>query len=127
MEQRLVAVPGSIRDQVTLGDAAYSDDAAWKALDTVGLRDTVVALPERLDTPYRDELFSQGQKQLIMIARAIVSDPQILLLDEVTAGLDSATEQVVTEALRNASVNRTVLSISHRLSEVIAGRIVSLA
>lgn len=126
VEQRLVAVPGSIRDQVTLGDAAYSDDAVWKALDTVVLRDTVATLPERLDTPYRDELFSQGQKQLVMIARAIVSDPQILLLDEVTAGLDSVTEQVVTEALRNASVNRTVLSISHRLSEVIAGRIVSL-
>lgn len=126
VEQRLTALPGSIRDQVTMGNTSYGDDAVWRALDTVGLRDAVVVLPERLDTRYRDELFSQGQKQLIMIARAIVSDPQILLLDEVTAGLDSATERVVTEALRKASASRTVLSISHRLSEVIAGRIVSL-
>lgn len=126
VEQRLVAVPGTIRDQVTLGDEAYDDQAVWVALATAGLADTVRAMPEGLETTYRDSLFSQGQKQLLMIARAIVSNPRILLLDEITAGLDSATEQMVTEALRAASTGRTVLSISHRMSEVVAGRVVEL-
>lgn len=126
VEQRLTPVPGTIRDQVTLGDEAYDDQAVWVALATAGLADTVRALPERLDTPYRDTLLSQGQKQLLMIARAIVSNPRILLLDEITAGLDSATEQMVTEALRAASSGRTVLSISHRMSEVMTGRVVQL-
>lgn len=126
VEQKVIPVPGTIRDQVTLGNSGFSDEDVWKALETAGLAETVHAIPGELDAPYRDSLLSQGQKQLLMIARAIVSDPDILLLDEITAGLDSATERMIVEALQKASEGRTVLSISHRLSEVISGRIVRL-
>lgn len=124
VEQQIIPVPGTIRDQVTLGDTRFDDAAIWKALTTAGLAETVRALPGGLDTPWRDSIFSQGQKQLLMIARAIVSDPDILLLDEITAGLDSATEKMVVTALKKASEGRTVLSISHRLSEVLSGRMI---
>lgn len=127
VEQKVTPVPGTIRDQVTLGNQAFSDDAVWHALDVAGLRATVAALPERLDTVYRDTIFSQGQRQLLMISRAVVSDPAILLLDEITAGLDSATEKMVIEALEKASEKRTVLSISHRMSEVMPGRIITIS
>lgn len=126
VEQKLSPVPGTIRDQITLGNSAFNDEAVWTALETANLKDTVLALPDQLDTPYSDSIFSQGQKQLLMIARAIVSDPEILLLDEITAGLDSATEKLVLEALERASENRTVLSISHRLSEEMSGRLVEM-
>lgn len=126
VEQKVVPVPGTIRDQVTLGNPSFSDEAVRKALALTGLWKTVASLPEGLDTPYKDSLFSQGQKQLLMIARAIVSDPKILLLDEITAGLDSATEKMVTDALIRASSGRTVLSISHRLSQVMPGRVVDI-
>lgn len=126
VEQKITPVPGTIRDQITLGNPKFHDSEILNALETAGLKETVEALPDRLDTPYTDSIFSQGQKQLLMIARAVVSDPDILLLDEITAGLDSATEKLVLTALGKASVHRTVLSISHRLSEVMPGRIVEL-
>ncbi len=126
VEQKVIPVPGTIRDQITLSNPTFQDEEIWKALETAGLKETVAALPDQLDTPYKDSIFSQGQKQLLMIARAVVSDPEILLLDEITAGLDSATEKLVLEALEKASEHRTVLSISHRLSEVMPGRIVEL-
>lgn len=126
VEQKVTPVPGTIRDEVTLGNPDFSDEDVWKALEVAGLKGTVSALPDQLDTIYGDRIFSQGQKQLLMIARAVVSDPDILLLDEITAGLDSATEKMVLEALEKASEKRTVLSISHRLSEVMPGRIVEM-
>lgn len=126
VEQKVTPVPGTIRDQITLGNPSMEEAQIWQALDTAGLMASVSALPEQLDTPYKDSLFSQGQKQLLMIARAIVSDPDILLLDEITAGLDSSTEKMIIDALEKASADRTVVSISHRLSEVMPGRIVRM-
>ena len=67
-------------------------------------------------------LFSQGEWQLLCIARAAAADPAVLLLDEITANLDAETEARVLEALRRASVGRTVLSISHRVYEKLGGR-----
>ena len=93
-----------------------------KALHLVGLWDTCCALPQGLDTPFRPELFSRGQSQLLSIARAIVMNPQILLFDETTANLDSLTESQVLQALQAAAKDRTVLSISHRLYEAQGGR-----
>ena len=93
-----------------------------KALRLVGLWETCCALPQGLDTPFRPELFSRGQSQLLSIARAIVMDPQILLFDEITANLDSLTETQVLQALQAAAQDRTVLSISHRLYEARGGR-----
>lgn len=126
VEQKVTPVPGSLRDQVTLGNPCFTDSQVWQALTTAGLYETVFRFPGKLDTPYTEALLSQGQKQLLMIARAIVSDPDILLLDEITAGLDSATEEMVLTALEKASAGRTVISISHRLSEVMKGRVVKL-
>lgn len=126
VEQKVIPVAGSVGDQVTLGNNNFTKEEIWRALELVGLKETVASLPEQLDTPYQSSAFSHGQNQLLMIARAIVSNPDILLLDEITAGLDSTTEKMVVEALEKASVNRTVLSISHRMSQVMHGRIVEL-
>ena len=78
--------------------------------------------PDGLDTVCSDGIFSQGQWQLLSIARAIAAQPPILLLDEITANLDADTEKLVLSALRSASEGRTVLSISHRLYEDMGGR-----
>lgn len=126
VEQKVIPVVGSVGDQVTLGNNNFTKEEIWRALELVGLKETVSSLPEQLDTPYQSSVFSHGQNQLLMIARAIVSNPDILLLDEITAGLDSTTEKMVVEALEKASENRTVLSISHRMSQVMHGRIVEL-
>jgi ATP-binding cassette subfamily B protein len=69
------------------------------------------------DAPFKEEDFSQGQLQLLGLARALVFDPKILLLDEISANLDSETEKQLIAALAGASEKRTVLSISHRLSD----------
>lgn len=116
----------TVRDQITLGNPEFTDKEIWSALEVAELKDTVMSLPEKLGAVYSDSIFSQGQKQLLMIARAVVSNPKVLLLDEITAGLDSSTEQLVMEALKKAAKGRTVLSISHRLSKVMDGRIVRL-
>lgn len=111
VEQKFSLVTGNLRDQITLGDENISDEACAKALETVGLNE----LSTRLSEPYREEMLSHGQKQLLLIARAIVKDPPILLLDEITSGLDAQTEQNVMKALERAAAGRTVLSVSHRL------------
>ena len=116
VEQSFHMVPGTVRDQITLFDPAISDEAVQKAAQLTGLTDAISRLAQGYDTPCTPELFSQGQWQLLSIARAAVSDPELLLLDEITANLDAETEQHVLRALRRVSENRTVLSISHRTS-----------
>ena len=122
VEQQFRPVPGTVGDQVSLQDPQVSEEQIRKALVTVGLWDTVQSLPEGINTPCGEGLFSQGQLQLLSIARAIVLEPKLLLLDEITANLDSKTEAQVLAALRAASLHRTVLSISHRLYEENGGR-----
>ena len=95
---------------------------AENAASTVGLHDTICKLEKGYDTPCTAGLFSQGQWQLLSIARAIAAEPKLLLLDEITANLDADTEQTVLKALKKASENRTVLSISHRLYQEMGGR-----
>lgn len=124
VEQQFHDVAGTIEDQVTLKDRRISKGAVEKALRLVGLWDLCTSLPEGLHTPFRQEYFSRGQLQLLSIARAVVMDPHVLLLDEITANLDTLTERQVLEALQAASQNRTVLSISHRLYEAQGGRLV---
>lgn len=125
VEQRFRPVPGSVRDQITLGDPSLTDAQVQRALEITDMLHTVSALEQGLNTPYRAELFSQGQNELLGIARAVVRSPQILLLDEITANLDAATEAQVLSALDRAAENRTVISISHRLTAR-KGRTISL-
>ena len=117
VEQRFRMVPGNIRDQITLFDPAVTQEMVSAAVETVGLDAVIEKLEKGYDTPCREDLFSQGQWQLLSIARAVAADPEILLLDEITANLDAETELTVLHALSRAAANRTVLSISHRLYE----------
>lgn len=124
VSQSYPMVRGTVKDQITLGDSRVTEEDMERALRLAGLYDTCMSLPEQLDAPCREGLFSQGEFQLLAIARALVFNPPLLLLDEMTASLDSLTEKRVMAALDRASSKRTVLSISHRLYEQQGGRIV---
>lgn len=115
VEQQFRLVSGTVGDQVSLFDPQITDVQIRQALDMVGLEEMVESFPNGIHTPCTESLFSQGQFQLLAIARAVVLNPKILLLDEITANLDSQTEEMVLSALRAASQNRTVISVSHRL------------
>lgn len=125
VEQSFHMVPGSVKDQITLFDPAITDQAVKKVASLTGLQDTIEALPEGYDTICTPELFSQGQWQLLSIARAAVASPRLLLLDEITANLDAETEKEVLQALKRVSGERTVISISHRTS-VEMGRVIPI-
>ena len=122
VEQEFSPVPGTVQDQVTLFDETLTQEQVERALELVQLKQTVDQLPQGLSTPMQDGLFSQGELQLLSIARAIVKEPKLLLLDEITANLDSHTEELILQALERASRGRTVLSISHRFSKALAGQ-----
>ncbi len=115
VEQSFHMVPGTVRDQITLFDPAIGDDAVQAAAKLVGLHGTIMSLDDGYDTLCKPEIFSQGQWQLLSIARAVAGEPRILLLDEITANLDAETEEMVLRALKSASEGRTVISISHRV------------
>lgn len=127
VEQSFHMVPGSIRDQITLFDREITDADVVRAAKLVGLDDTIRSFEHGYDTPCTPSMLSQGQWQLLSIARAVAADPCILLLDEITANLDAETEEKVLDALKRASASRTVLSISHRLFEHTGGRIINIA
>ena len=126
VEQHFARVPGTVLDQITLGDPRISREMAQKAARLAGLDTAIDAFPSGYDTLCSDGLFSQGEWQLLSIARAAAADPAVLLLDEITANLDAETEAQVLEALRRASVGRTVLSISHRVYEKLGGRTIEI-
>ena len=126
VEQHFARVPGTVLDQITLGDPRITRDMARKAARLVGLDAAICALPDGYDTRCTDGMFSQGEWQLLSIARAAAADPAVLLLDEITANLDAQTEARVLEALRRASTGRTVISISHRIYEQLGGRMIEI-
>lgn len=116
VEQSFHMVPGTIKDQITLYDKSISDEAVIKAAKLTGLHDTIMNFENGYDTQCTQEVFSQGQWQLLSIARATAANPELLLLDEITANLDANTERDVHTALKGVSENRTVISISHRVT-----------
>lgn len=124
VEQTFHMVPGTVKDQITLYDEAISMDEVVNAARLAGLHDTIMSFDKGYDTPCTQEIFSQGQWQLLSIARATAANPQLLLLDEITANLDADTESEVLKALKNVSENRTVISISHRVTAR-TGRVIS--
>ena len=126
VEQHFSRVPGTVLDQITLGDARITEEMAKNAARLAGIDTAIASLPEGYDTVCTDGLFSQGERQLLAIARAAAADPAVLLLDEITANLDAETEARVLEALRRASEGRTVLSVSHRVQESLGGRTIEI-
>ena len=126
VEQHFARVPGTVLDQITLGDPHITKEMAENAAKLAGLDGTIRSFPDGYDAECTDGMFSQGEWQLLSIARAAVADPAVLLLDEITANLDAETEARVLEALRRASKGRTVLSISHRIYENLGGRVVHI-
>lgn len=116
VEQSFHIVSGTVKDQITLYDKSISDEAVIKAAKLTGLHDTIMNFENGYDTQCTQELFSQGQWQLLSIARATAANPELLLLDEITANLDANTERDVLTALKGVSENRTVISISHRVT-----------
>ena len=126
VEQHFSRVPGTVLEQITLGDPTITEEMAQKAAKLAGMDDTIRSLPEGYATVCTDGMFSQGEWQLLSIARAAAADPMVLLLDEITANLDAETEARVLKALRRASEGRTVLSISHRIYENLGGRTVEI-
>ena len=111
---------GSIRDNLRLGDPAATDDALWSALEAANARAFVERLPEGLGTVVgeRGVKLSVGEKQRVSIARALLKDPPILVLDEATASVDTQTERLIQQALDRLMVQRTSFVIAHRLSTV---------
>ncbi len=115
VDQSFHSIKGTVGDQISLQDESITREQIEEAIDFVGLKDYVLSLENGYDTKMAHNLFSQGQKQLLAIARAIVTNPPILLLDEITANLDAITEENIISVLQKASDTRTILSISHRL------------
>ena len=126
VEQHFARVPGTVLEQITLGDPQITEEMAKRAAVLAGIDGAIQTLPQGYSTPCTDGMFSQGEWQLLSIARAVAADPAVLLLDEITANLDAETEARVLEALRRASAGRTVLSVSHRIYESLGGRTVEI-
>ena len=126
VEQHFSCVPGTVLDQITLGDPQITEEMAKNAARLAGIDAAVQSLPEGYDTVCTEGMFSQGEWQLLSIARAAAADPAVLLLDEITANLDAETEARVLEALCRVSEGRTVLSVSHRIYESLGGRTIEI-
>ena len=124
VEQTFHRVPGTVKEQITLYDDSFTMEEVREAARIAGLDATIEQLEKGYDTLCTSEIFSQGQWQLLSIARVAVAKPKLLLLDEITANLDAQTEEEVLRALKRASKGRTVISISHRVNAE-TGRIIT--
>lgn len=125
VEQTFHMVPGTVKDQITLYDTEVSFEDVRDAAKMAGIDETIMDFENGYDTNCTEELFSQGQLQLLSIARAVVKKPLLLLLDEITANLDAQTEESVMKALKRVSEDRTVISISHRINAE-TGRVINM-
>lgn len=125
VEQSFHIVPGTVKDQITLYDETFTMEDVREAAEVAGLDEAIENLEKGYDTMCTQGIFSQGQWQLLSIARAAVARPRLLLLDEITANLDAQTEKEVLQALKRVSTGRTVISISHRVNAE-TGRLIKL-
>ncbi len=120
MTQESFLFNGSVRDNLLIGKREASDSELWNVLESANAADFVKRLPQQLDTHVgeRGIKLSVGEKQRISIARALLRNPPILLLDEATASVDTETERLIQEALERLMKQRTSFVIAHRLSTV---------
>jgi ATP-binding cassette subfamily C protein len=120
--QRPGIVSGTIRDNIALGVPSPDTDVdrVWEVLEQAGMADFVSSLPDGIDTSMGKDMddFSGGQLQRIGLARALYSDPSLLVLDEATSGLDAETELEISDSLSTRRAGTTVLAVAHRLSTV---------
>ena len=111
---------GSIKDNLRYGKLDASDEEVKRAAKSAYVHRFIMTQPHGYDTMLTADSsnISQGQKQLMTIARAILSDPRVLILDEATSSVDTRTEQMIQKAMDNLVVNRTSFIIAHRLSTI---------
>ena len=112
---------GSIRENLLMGKPTATDAELWRAVDAANARQFIERLPQALESVVgeRGVKLSVGEKQRLSIARALLKDPPILILDEATASVDTATERLIQEALEHLMANRTSIVIAHRLSTIV--------
>jgi ABC-type multidrug transport system fused ATPase/permease subunit len=112
---------GSIRENLLMGKPTATDAELWRAVDAANARQFIERLPQGLESVVgeRGVKLSVGEKQRLSIARALLKDPPILILDEATASVDTATERLIQEALEHLMANRTSVVIAHRLSTIV--------
>jgi ABC-type multidrug transport system fused ATPase/permease subunit len=112
---------GTVRENLLMGKPGATDAELWRAVDAANARAFIERLPERLESVVgeRGVKLSVGEKQRLSIARALLKDPPILILDEATASIDTATERLIQEALEHLMANRTSIVIAHRLSTIV--------
>ena len=111
---------GTVRDNLRIGRPDADDAALWAALEAAEAADFVAALPRGLDALVgeRGQTLSGGQRQRLSLARALVKDPPILILDEATSAVDNETEAAIQRSLRTVTADRTTIVIAHRLSTI---------
>jgi ABC-type multidrug transport system fused ATPase/permease subunit len=127
VEQDVYLFPSSIKENIKYGRENVTDEDIWRVLDIVQASDFIRRMPEGLETKIgeRGRDLSVGQRQLISFARAILLNPDILILDEATSSVDAYTEAMIQEALEKILENRTAIIIAHRLSTIVnADRII---
>ena len=112
---------GTIRENLLFGKPNARDVDLWRVVDAANARLFIERLPEKLESVVgeRGVKLSVGEKQRLSIARALLKDPPILVLDEATASVDTATERLIQEALEHLMANRTSIVIAHRLSTIV--------
>lgn len=127
--QESVLFSGTIKDNITFGKPDASDEEVINAAKQANIHDFIMTLEKGYDTEISEEnnLFSTGQKQLISIARTIITNPSLLILDEATSNVDTVTEARIQKAMDEAIKGRTSFVIAHRLKTILnADRIVVL-
>lgn len=119
--QESVLFSGTIRENIAYGKADATDEEVINTAKLANLHDFIMELPEKYDTYVTDatSIFSTGQKQLMSIARTILTDPDLLILDEATSNVDTVTEAKIQKAMNNVLTDRTSFVIAHRLKTIL--------
>lgn len=119
--QESVLFSGTIADNIRFGDASISQEMVEVAARATHIHDFIMTLPEGYNTKVSDDenIFSTGQKQLISIARTLLTDPQVLILDEATSNVDTVTESKIQKAMEAIVAGRTSFVIAHRLKTIL--------
>lgn len=120
VQQEAVLFGMSVRENLAYGRPDASEERVEAVARSVGIHETIVRLPDGYDTLLRPDMLSSGERQLLCLARALLIEPDLLILDEATANLDLASEGHVQEAMEEAATSRTTLLIAHRLHTVMA-------